>query len=60
MEPGGGEDMEVVGLSRRDEDVSCLDSEPSAPSSPTVWTTKGAPGGESTAGMGVFGGFFFL
>jgi len=58
MEPGGGEDIEVVGLSRRDDDVSCLDS---VPSSPDVWTTREAPGGGgSTAGTEVFGGFFFL
>ena len=60
MEPGGGEDIEVVGLSRRDDDVSCLDSWPSAPSSPPVWTIKGAPDGGGRAGVGVFGGFFFL
>ena len=60
MEPGGGEDIEVVGLSRRDDDVSCLDSWPSAPSSPPIWTIKGAPDGGGRAGVGVFGGFFFL
>ena len=60
MEPGGGEDIDVVGLSRREDEVSCLDSETSALSSPPVWTTKGAPGGGSRAGVGVFGGFFFL
>ena len=57
LEPGVGEDIDVVGLSRRDVDVSCLDS---PPTSPPVCTTKGAPGDERTAGMGVFGGFFFL
>ena len=58
MEPSGGEDMDVVGLRRDDDGKPCLDSEPSAPSSPPVWRAKGVLGG--TAVSGVFGGFFFL
>ena len=55
MEPGGGEDMDVVGLRRDDDGKPGLDSKPS---SPPVWRDKGVLGG--TAGSGVFGGFFFL